>query len=178
MQGINFQIGELFPLPIVNQGEGAMFQVDGNGAMFILQLARTDVIAHEAFRHGKMEFALFEEDGILFLLYQIDGIFAAWGDAPLVLNTLKAELLPTEKSLEEKILHSYLVDPTLQILLSMREVKLSEDFLAIIKKHLTKLPADYPSRIQAIYQKYSPEQMHQRRLAELVVPFNLEPNAR
>ena len=32
----NFEIGQKFPLPIATQADGAMFQVDANGAMFIL----------------------------------------------------------------------------------------------------------------------------------------------
>ena len=52
---ISFQVGEKFPLPIKNQGDGGLFQVDSNGIMFILQLSHTDIIAIEAFRTGKME---------------------------------------------------------------------------------------------------------------------------
>ena len=116
----NFEVGQKFPLPIATQADGAMFQVDANGAMFILQLSRTDVIAREAFRTGEMEFAFYEQDGLLFLLYQIDGIFKeGWGDAPLSLHNLKAELLPTEKSLQDRTMHLYLVDTTLQILLAL-----------------------------------------------------------
>ena len=86
----NFEVGQKFPLPIATQADGAMFQVDANGAMFILQLSRTDVIAREAFRTGEMEFAFYEQDGLLFLLYQIDGIFKeGWGDAPLSLHNLE-----------------------------------------------------------------------------------------
>ena len=58
MQYTNFQVGEKFPLPIQSQGDGGLFQIDINGAMFILQLSRTDVIAVEAFRTGRMELAL------------------------------------------------------------------------------------------------------------------------
>lgn len=102
----NFEVGQKFPLPIATQADGAMFQVDANGTMFILQLSRTDVIAREAFRTGEMEFAFYEQDGLLFLLYQIDGIFKeGWGDAPLSLHNLKAELLPTEKSLQDRTMH-------------------------------------------------------------------------
>ena len=103
----NFEIGQKFPMPITTQADGAMFQIDANGAMFILQLSRTDVIAREAFRTGEMEFAFYEQDGLLFLLYQIDGIFKeGWGDAPLSLHNLKEGLMPTEKSLQDKTLHS------------------------------------------------------------------------
>ena len=80
MSYTNFQVGEKFPLPIQAAGDGGLFQADANGLMFILQLSRLDVIAVEAFRTGKMELALYEEDGLLFFLYQIDGIFkAGWG---------------------------------------------------------------------------------------------------
>ncbi len=59
----NFEVGQKFPLPIATPADGAMFQVDANGTMFILQLSRTDVIAREAFRTGEMEFAFYEQDG-------------------------------------------------------------------------------------------------------------------
>ena len=71
---INFEVGQKFPLPIRAKGDGGLFQVDADGMLFILQLSRTDAIAREAFRTGEMRFAFLEEDGILFLLYQIDGI--------------------------------------------------------------------------------------------------------
>ena len=95
MSYTNFQVGEKFPLPIQAAGDGGLFQIDANGMMFILQLSNTDVIATEAFRTGKMELALYEEDGLLFFLYQIDGIFkTGWGDAPLALHRLPPELQP------------------------------------------------------------------------------------
>ena len=46
---VNFAVGEPFPLPILAQTDGGMFQVDKNGMMFLLQLSRTDAIAVEAF---------------------------------------------------------------------------------------------------------------------------------
>ena len=71
MAGMNFAVGERFPIPIQAIGDGGMLQVDVNGAMFILQLSRADVIAVEAFRTGKMELAFYEQDGLLFFLYKI-----------------------------------------------------------------------------------------------------------
>ena len=41
---INFQIGEKFPLPIKQQQDGGMFQIDANGIMFILQLSHNSSI--------------------------------------------------------------------------------------------------------------------------------------
>ena len=82
MTSMNFAVGELFPLPVLAQADGGMFQVDRNGMMFLLQLSRTDAIAVEAFRTGEIELAVTEMDGVLFLLYCIDGIFEdGWGDA-------------------------------------------------------------------------------------------------
>ena len=133
----NFQIGEHFPLPIKNQQDSGMFQIDANGSMFILQLSRTDIIAIEAFRTGKMELALYERDGLLFFLYQIDGIFKdGWGDAPFSLTGVAPELMPTEKSLHDPVVHLYLVDTTLQILLAQRDVTVHDKFLSILTKHV------------------------------------------
>ena len=135
----NFQVGEHFPLPIKNQQDGGMFQIDANGSMFILQLSHTDIIAIEAFRTGKMELALYEQDGLLFFLYQIDGIFKeGWGDAPFSLSGIKDELMPTEKSLRDPVIHLYLVDTTLKILLAQRDIRLNDKFMSIIRKHVQK----------------------------------------
>lgn len=174
----NFEVGQKFPLPIATQADGAMFQVDANGAMFILQLSRTNVIAREAFRTGKMEFAFYEQDGLLFLLYQIDGIFKeGWGDAPLSLHTLKPELLPTEKSLQDKTLHLYLVDTTLQILLAQRDIELNSKCQAIIQKHAAaqkKKPFSdegFRKKVQSIWQKMTPAMMRQKASAVQSVPL-------
>lgn len=137
MSYTNFQIGEHFPLPIKNQQDGGMFQIDANGCMFILQLSHTDIIAIEAFRTGKMELALYEQDGLLFFLYQMDGIFKdGWGDAPFSLTGIAPKLMPTEKSLRDPVIHLYLVDTTLQILLAQREVRVHDKFMSILKKHV------------------------------------------
>lgn len=164
----NFQIGERFPLPIKTQMDGGMFQMDVNGCMFILQLSRADVIAVEAFRTGKMEFALYEQDGLLFFLYQIDGIFKeGWGDAPISLSHLKKEQLPTEKSLADATLHLYLVDTKLQILLAQRDVTVSEKFMNILRQHAKRElaeplnPTEYVKRVQAIWGQKTSAAMRQ-----------------
>lgn len=176
----NFEVGQKFPLPIATQADGAMFQVDANGAMFILQLSRTDVIAREAFRTGKMEFAFYEQDGLLFLLYQIDGIFKeGWGDAPLSLHTLKPELLPTEKSLQDRTLHLYLVDTTLQILLAQRDIELNDKCRAVIQKHVEaqkrKPFSDegFRKKVQKIWQEKTPAMMRKEASAVQSVPRSI-----
>ncbi|MDO4204102.1 MAG: hypothetical protein Q4D07_06385 [Selenomonadaceae bacterium] len=169
----NFEVGETFPLPIAAKGDGGLFQVDANGAMFILQLSRTDVIAHEAFRTGEIELALAEVDGIMLLLYKIDGIFKdGWGDAPLAVHLLAKEQLPTEKSLADETIHLYLVDPRLNVLLSMRQAsvkneagkaEMTGDFWGMMKKHALAVAADpegyskdFNSKLGRVYMKYQP----------------------
>lgn len=173
MSYTNFEVGETFPLPIAARGDGGLFQVDANGAMFILQLSRTDVIAHEAFRTGDIELALAEVDGVMLLLYKIDGIFKdGWGDAPLAVHLLAKEQLPTEKSLADEVIHLYLVDSKLNILLSMRQAsvknedgkyELTGDFWGMLKKHALEVAADpegygkdFNSRLGKVYMKYQP----------------------
>ena len=176
----NFQVGEKFPLPIKNQQDGGCFQIDANGCMFILQLSRHDIIAAEAFRTGRMELALYEQDGLLFLLYQIDGIFKeGWGDAPFSLCGVKPELLPTEKSLADATLHLYLVDTTLQVLLAQRDVPISADFIAILNKHVaaqkaaTLDEAALRLAVQTIWAQKSPAQMREAASAVIEVPLSI-----
>ena len=176
----NFQVGEKFPLPIKNQQDGGCFQIDANGCMFILQLSRHDVIAAEAFRTGKMELALYEQDGLLFFLYQIDGIFKeGWGDAPFSLLGVKPELLPTEKSMADTTLHLYLVDTTLQVLLAQRDVPIPADFMTILNKHVAAQKAAtldeqaYRLAVQTIWAQKSPAQMREAASAVIEVPLSI-----
>lgn len=180
MDYTNFQVGDTFPIPIANQTDGGMFQADANGCMFILQLSHTDIIATEAFRTGKMELALYEEDGLLFLLYQIDGIFkAGWGDAPLALHTLKADQKPTKKSMADPAIHLYLVDTNLKVLLAMRTVEMNDTFHSTIKNYIRQqekkpIPvAVYMSRLQKIWHEKSSAEMREKAAAVLEIPMDI-----
>ena len=134
---VSFAVGEPFPLPVLAQADGGMFQVDKNGMMFLLQLSRTDAIAVEAFRTGEIELAVTEVDGVLFLLYRIDGIFKdGWGDAPLSLSLVKEDLLPDEDSLRDPTIHLYLIDTNLKILLAQRTASMPEEFAEIIRAYV------------------------------------------
>ncbi len=180
MEGMNFAVGERFPLPIQAMGDGGMLQADTNGIMFILQLSRADVIAVEAFRTGKMELALYEQDGILFFLYKIDGIFKeGWGDAPLGLHLLKPEQRPTEKSLRDDTLHLYLVDTNLQIILSMRQIQMESKFSSLLKRNITEQmehPMDsreFTKSVQTIWSSLTPQQMREKAAAVQEVQLEL-----
>lgn len=186
MDYTNFETGGAFPLPIKARGDGGLFQVDVNGAMFILQMSRTDVIAREAFRTGEIELALAEAEGILLLLYRIDGIFReGWGDAPLTGHLVTKEQLPTEKTLAEETLHLYFVDSRLNILLALRQTpvkneagkcQLTGDFWGLVKKHALTAAADpdeygrdFNRRLGSVYRKYSPEQLAEIAQARLKI---------
>ena len=180
MDYTNFEVGQKFPLPIREQGDGGLFQADVNGLMFILKLSRTDVIAWEAFRTGKMELALYEEDGVLFFLYQIDGIFKeGWGDAPLGLALLKPEEWPTEEILKDKTLHLYLVDSNLSVLLSLRQVQLDDDFHQIIRNYIEGQqaarisPKEYTEKVHRIWQGLTSAAMREKAVAVQKVPLAL-----
>ncbi len=180
MDYTNFQVGEKFPLPILAAGDGGLFQIDTNGAMFILQLSHTDIIAIEAFRTGKMELALYEENDLLFFLYQIDGIFkTGWGDAPLSLHALKTNQRPILKNFTDAVLHLYLVDTRLQLLLAMRQIQLQKDFFSILQHH-TKLQLEHPvtaaehiQKIQTVWQHLTPEQMRKKASAVQAIQLDI-----
>lgn len=180
MDYTNFEIGQQFPLPIKAAGDGGLFQIDANGIMFILRLSNADIIAVEAFRTGKMELALYEEDGLLFFLYQIDGIFKeGWGDAPFSLSSLKKELLPSIEKLSDKTIHLYLVDSRLNTLLALRRVTLNDDFFAQLKHH-TEIAlnnplseADHFSKVQKIWQKMTSAAMRNKAVAVQEIPLDI-----
>lgn len=172
MSYTNFQTGETFPLPIQAAGDGGLFQIDKNGAMFILQLSRTDIIASEAFRTGRMEIALFEKDGLVFFLYHIDGIFKdGWGDAPLALHRLKKEHFPEPGTLNDAVLHMYLVDSRLHTLMAMREVELPASFTGLLRRHIAEQSSHpfeesaYMQQVQAVWQSLTSAQMREKAAA-------------
>ncbi len=182
---MNFQVGDIFPIPITAQGDGGLFQIDANGIMFILQLSNTDVIAREAFRTGSMELALFEENGILSLLYRIDGIFKdGWGDAPLAQHLVKPEL--RAKNLTDPMIHLYLVDSKLHTLLAIRQIPLDDaenggkGFFEALKRHVSKAnenpfsPAEFNQRLQSLWSTYSPAAMREKALSVLEIPMDVD----
>lgn len=181
MTSMNFAVGEPFPLPVLAQADGGMFQVDRNGMMFLLQLSRTDAIAVEAFRTGEIELAVTEVDGILFLLYRIDGIFKdGWGDAPLSLSLVKEELLPDEESLADPTIHLYLVDTNLKILLAQRTASVPEEFAEMIRKNVRAQMAAPPSalafqkKVAAIWAEKSAADLRAMASAAHTLPMALE----
>ena len=154
-----------------------MFQIDANGCMFILQLSRTDIIAIEAFRTGKMELALYEQAGLLFFLYQIDGIFKeGWGDCPFSIHQLPSDLIPNKVSTDQ-VLHLYLVDSRLDILLAMRRIELSDAFQNTLEQIIKRQKAQpltwaaYQAQVQQLWSKYPSARM--RELATAVEPIAL-----
>ena len=178
---VNFAVGEPFPLPILAQTDGGMFQVDKNGMMFLLQLSRTDAIAVEAFRTGEIELAVTEVDGVLFLLYRIDGIFKdGWGDAPLSLSLVKEELLPNEQSLADPTIHLYLIDTNLKILLAQRTASVPEEFAEMIRKNVRAQMAAPPSafafqkKVAAIWAEKSAADLRAMSSAAHTLPMALE----
>ena len=129
---------------------------------------------------GKMELALYEEDGVLFFLYQIDGIFKeGWGDAPLGLALLKPEEWPTEEILKDKTLHLYLVDSNLSVLLSLRQVQLDDDFHQIIRNYIEGQqaarisPKEYTEKVHRIWQGLTSAAMREKAVAVQKVPMAL-----
>ena len=176
----NFQVGEKFPLPIKNQGDGGMFQIDANGCMFILQLSRTDIIAVEAFRTGAMELALYEEDGLLFFLYKIDGIFKdGWGDSPLGLHLLPPGMKPCIADLDDPVLHLYLLDTNLQILLAQRTVSLTPEFHQLLQKKVQEQlesslsPGAFVNKLQDIWKRNTSKAMSEKALAKQKVKLDI-----
>ena len=129
---------------------------------------------------GKMELALYEEDGVLFFLYQIDGIFKeGWGDAPLGLALLKPEEWPTEEILKDKTLHLYLVDSNLSVLLSLRQVQLGDGFHQIIRNYIEGQqaarisPKEYTEKVHRIWQGLTSAAMREKAVAVQKVPLAL-----
>ena len=57
-----------------------------------------------------------------------------WGDCPLGLHLLPPGMKPCIADLDEPVIHLYLVDANLQILLAQRTVTLNEKFHQLLQK--------------------------------------------
>lgn len=77
----SYKVGGYFygqPRPMV---EGCTLNYDASGPMLVVSLRGMTDKEAEKVRRGKMEFALFEKDKILFFLVKIPGVLE-WSDAP------------------------------------------------------------------------------------------------
>ena len=178
MEYTNFQVGENFPLPIQASGEGGLFQFDINGPMFILKLNRSDLIAVEAFRTGKIEIALFFEDNILFFLFKVEGVLNDWGDCPSSPCTLNKNQLPNLTN-PQKDLALFLVDNNLNTLLSLRHISLSTEFYDCLNNCINNQLQDplsidvYQQKVQALWQKYTSAEMFNHAIATQTIDTTL-----
>ena len=128
-----------------------------------------------------MELALYETEGVLFLLYRIPGIFKdGWGDAPLSFGGLSNEHLPSEESLARASLHLCLVDARLSLLLAQREAQMPAPFADFLRRHtLSALeaplaPQDFAVRVQSIWQRMSPAEMREKAAVVWEIPLALK----
>ena len=128
-----------------------------------------------------MELALYETEGVLFLLYRIPGIFKdGWGDAPLSFGGLSNEHLPSEESLARASLHLCLVDARLSVLLAQREAQMPVAFVDFLRRHTLPAmaaplaPQDFAVRVQSIWQRMSPAEMREEAAVVWEIPLALK----
>lgn len=165
MSFTEFKVGEKFPLPILAQGDGGLFQYDINGAMFLLKLSHIDLIAIEAFRTGKIELGIFKNSTAACFLYKIDGIFNDWGDCPIFINSLPPDKQPKLDGKQDKNLNLCLIDSQLNILLAVRTIRLSDKFwelldeIAAAQQKSALNTAEYTAHIQQLWQCLTSGQM-------------------
>lgn len=126
----------------------------------------------EKIRQGKIEFALFEKDEILFLLVKIPGVMG-WSDAPFHVG-----LYSDGRTVPNEIpdgagwgLTVIGVDARNGMIKALRLIGLGTNFsrkmIEIIKKHAGKRVSqvDYHNRVNGIYREYDCERMAKHAIA-------------
>ncbi len=157
------------PKPMV---EGCILNYDVSGPVLVVALSGMTEKETERVRSGKMELALFEKDGILFLLVKIPGVLD-WSDAPFHIG-----LYSDGRKVPEEIpdgggwgLMVLGVDARNGMIRAIRLIGLGTDFsrkmIEIIKEQTGKrvFQVDYHNRVNKIYREYDCQRMSRQALA-------------
>jgi hypothetical protein len=160
------EVGQLLNEGETKFAESIKFDFQQSGPVMIIFFERPTDKEIESIRAGKLEFAFYEKDEIIFILSKFQGI--EWMDAPYTVHLSK----PFEfQEMQEGLgfgLQIILVDAATGIIKAMRYVGLSTQFSIKLKKAIEaqrEQPWDlhrYDVRLQNIYNNYSTSDLAKR----------------
>lgn len=145
--------------------EGCTMLYDDSGPVLLISLHGLTEQETKKLRKGKMEFAVFEKDEILFLLVKVPGVID-WSDAPFHIG-----LYPDGRQLPDDDipdgggwgLNVIGLEATNGMIKSLRLIGLgtdmSREMFRIIRAQRDISQVEHHNRIQKIYRQYSCEQM-------------------
>ena len=152
--------------------EGCMLLYDAGGPTLLVSLSAMDAKEAKKIQKGKINFALFEKDGIMFLLVDIPGAID-WSDAPFHIGLHKDDRpvpdgIPEGKGLGLTVLG---MDANTSMIKALRLVGLgtdiSREMIRIISEQKSEKtnPVDHHNNINRIYREYNCEKMAKRAVA-------------
>lgn len=155
------EVGKLFLPGRTSWPESVYLEYTPSGPMLIMAVHNPTAKEAQAAKTGKMEFALYETDLVLWFLYKIHG-FGPWSDVPFSIRVYdgKGMSLDWSDGIEEGMglaLQIYLIDAGTGILHSQRLVglgtKFSREFRAMILRQLER-PFSQEAYDEAVHQTY------------------------
>lgn len=129
---IKLEVGKPFPYKTM-KNDGVMFDYRENGFEFLLGMNNVSSREVKAFKNGKVQIDLALINGIIFMIFEIDGLIGL-SDAPFHIALSKTPLSSLE--LDDNGCYSllmYLIDTVNNELRAMRLVSLDNDFSKILK---------------------------------------------
>jgi hypothetical protein len=164
-----YEVGGYFFGSKMRLQEGIHLGFDDSGLYLLVCLDRMTEKEIKKLRTGKAEFALYEKDGILFLLVRIPGVLD-WSDAPFHMGLYEDEReVPEIPEGAGLALTIYGIEATSGKIKSMRLIglgtKFSRELVQVMKNQQTGPQIDrqeYNQQLEVIYGMYTCEMMVQR----------------
>lgn len=167
-----FEVGGYFYGQPKHVPDGCILNYDDSGPTLVISMSGMTAKETKKIKEGKIEFALFEKDEILFLLVKIPGVMD-WSDAPFHIG-----LYADGRQVPEEIpdgagwgLTIFGVDARNGMIKALRLIGLGTDFsrrmIETIKKQAGKRVSqvDYHNRVNRIYREYDCERMARQAVA-------------
>lgn len=132
------KVGELLRLGITRYPEGSVFEYLEDGPVLFIYAGHPTQKEIEAVRKGNLEFALYETEYVLWVLYKIQG-FGPWSDAPFSIRIYDGSGMVFDWSEEIVVgtglgLQIILTDAATGIVKAMRYVSLPTNFSRFLRE--------------------------------------------
>ena len=169
---LQFEVGKPFPLPEI-RSEGAVFSVEPYTMMLTYRFEKPTEEEIREFKSGTFQMAVTEERKTLFLLTKFGQL--GWADCPYStqLSDRRKELPELQESHKGYSLDAFLVDPSTNLLVCRRLVRMTPDFSrkfrSLLLDDMEKPfdPVAYDQTVQEVYRSYPTKTLLERSLIRM-----------
>lgn len=161
---MKLEVGQPFLGQRGARAPGVQLSLSGSSPELHLILERPTTAEVNAIRGGKAEFGVYEEDGLLFFLYQFGGGVIPWSDTPYsraAEDAFRAVNLQLLREQSRAVLLVILVDASNSIIRGLRTVSISPEVTRALwmAVELQEAVVNYEQRLAQVYARRSSEEM-------------------